>query len=471
MGHDLMDVTINLQKTDCITQLHELAHDHTKKIEIALRIIEGIGVSFLLLACVMQAHVALAIAAGISVVMCVEISLFALDLLGVIRVDPKEHAFTPGSINNSCLYYEGDLPVLKIRADTHYQAGFDHGYLIAHQITAVVRRLNILVKLGHVSLTKELTTKLQQVKSSIPEHHMEELKGLVEGGNQRLKEDSWCPDEYTIDDAIMLHMLPDLMHLALAPNCLFGCTVVVGKDEQSGITGVGRNLDWPGLGVGRLTLLQDIKVGDEEQLLMPTIPGCVGTITGLSREIFVSINVTEPKKRINDVTKGVPSLFLNRLVLENAHSVKEAEEFIDHSDAARRPAVPYHMFVADRKGGSFHHFLQGDRGETHIRPMGRGDKPHFTLNCRHPDSKRPTTPNTLYYGETRFNNIERIWKEGKELPLVERLKRAMRAPGVNNPMTVHSILWMDDILVMSFDNAYAAKGQKCFIPLNQQFEK
>ncbi len=466
-----MEITTNLQQTDIVSRAHEFAHTHSKKIEIALRIIEGIGAAFLLLSFVMEAHVALAAASGISVIICVEVTLIVLDLLGIIRVDPKDHVFAPQKINNSSLYYEEDLPVLKIRADTHYEAGYDHGYLAGKQITSVIKKMNILKTLGYISITKEIAQKLEKAKSSIPKSHMEELRGLIDGGNARLREDSWWAPQHTIDDAIEIHLLPDLMHLALAPNCLFGCTVIIGKDQKTGQTGVGRNLDWPGLGVGRYSMLLDIKVGDQKQLLLPTIPGCVGVITGINQSLFVSINVTEPKGPIHDVSDGVPSLFLNRLVLENATTLDDADTFIDHEDPTKRPAVPYHMFVADRKGGSFYHFLQGDEKETFVRPLSVDEKrPHFTLNCRHTTEERPTCPNTMFYGETRLQNIEKIWEEGQDHPLVQRLKYAMRAPGVNNLWTVHSILWIHGVLVFSFDNAYAAKGQKCIVFLDQQFE-
>ncbi len=467
-----MDCSLALEKTDYLTRIYEYAHNHTREIEIALRIIEGIGAAFLLIGLVvLDSHIIITIASGVAIVAFVEITLFALDVLGILAIDPKKHVFQTMSVGNSRLYYEGDLPVLKIRADTSYDAGHDHGYLAAHQITRVIARMNVLSFLGYISTDKKILKQLEEVKKSIPKQYMQELQGLVDGVNKRLKEDSWWPKKYTIEDAIKIHMLPDLMHLALAPNMLFGCSAIIGKDEKTGATGVARNLDWPGLGVGRYTILRDIKIGDGPQLLEPTIPGCVGTITGLNKKLFVSINVTEPKNRIDDVKVGIPSLFLNRLILENCETLADVEGFIDYSNPEKRPAVPYHMFVADREGGSFYHFLQGDKGETYVRPYDKeADTPLFTLNCRHATDQMPTTANTMYYGSTRFTNIQQVWKKSSHLPLSERLKLVVKAPGVNNPMTVHSILWMKDHLIISFDNSFAATGQKCVVFLDQQFE-
>lgn len=465
-----MDTSLQIKQTDFLTRTHQFAHNHYEKIEIALRIIEAIGAALVLFSFIAQPPVIALTITGAALVVAVEIALFALDLFGIRKIDQANHLFREIKINNSSLYYEGNLPVVKIRAETHKEAGFDYGYLVAPQVTKVIKRLNILAKLGYISITKEIAEKLEEVKQSIPEHHLEELKGMVEGANLRLSEESWLPTKISLDDAIKLHLLPDLMHLALAPNCLFGCSVVVGKDEKTGKTGVARMLDWPALGIADKTCLLNIKVGDEKQLLLPGFAGCTGAITGLNKGLFCSINVTEPKKAIYDVTKGVPSLFMNRLVLENCETVDEVQQYIDYKDSQKRPAVPYHMFVADRKGAEFYHFLQGDKDETYRRPMPHDDTVHFTLNCRHTSDCMPKEPNTMYYGDTRYSNIHEIWDKTRDKPLVERLKKVTKAPGVNNPMTVQSFMWMDDALMFSWDNSYASDAQKTVVFLDQEFE-
>ena len=465
-----MDTTLELKQTDFLTNLHESTHRNYRKIEIALRIIEALGASLIVSTVALQLpSITLAIT-GAALIVCVEVALLALDLLGICKIDPKNHAFREMKINHSSIYYEGNLPVVKIRANTHKDAGFDYGFLTAPQILKVIKRLNILVQLGYISITKEIKQQLEKVKSSVPEHHLDEIKGMVEGANLRLNEDSFWPSKVTFEDVVTLHMLPDLMHLALAPNCLFGCSVVTGKDEKTNKTGVARLLDWPALGIGDKSCLINIKVGEEKQLLLPSFPGCVGAITGVNKRLFCSINVTEPKEAIYDISEGVPSLFLNRLVLENCEKVKDVQEYIDYKNPQKRPAVPYHMFVADDNDAEFYHFLQGDQKETFRRPIPHDDSAHFTLNCRHTSTSMPEKPNTMYYGESRYENIYKVWEQTKELPLVERLKKVMKAPGVNNPMTVQAVMKMETTLVFSWDNSFAANADKNVIFLDQEFE-
>ena len=469
-----MDISAPLERVDCLTQIFEWGHNHTKEIQIARFFLDGIGATFILMGVLaIGADVTIVVLTGIAIIVVVEVTMIALETLGVIAIDPREHVYETCQINHSRLYYEGDLPILKIRAETHYEAGFDHGYLIAHQIVSVIRRLNILFYLGYLGAKSKLYEKLKEVRKSIPPEYMEEMKGLVAGVNKLLKEESCCfASEYTIEDALAIHMLPDLMHLALAPSCLFGCTTFAGKDDITGQMGVGRNLDWPGLGVGRLTLLKDIKIGDNPQLLEPTIPGCIGVITGMNdKRLFIAINVTEPKGPIYDVEDGMLSLFLNRKVLEKCTNIDKARKFLEDESVEHSPTVPFHLFVASEEGAFFAHLKQGNNGETYFRSYDPdSDAPFFTLNCRHSSEEPPTEPNTLYYGSTRFNNIHTIWEESGHLPLAERLKLVMHAPGVDNPMTVHSVLWMGDHLIISFDNSYAASGQKCVVFLGQQFE-
>ncbi len=460
-------INLQLDSTDVFSQSFEWAHDHTKEIEAIRYALEGVGIAFILIGALSNTvHALPIIAGGALIIAIVEITIFALDLLGILAIDPKEHAFEIGSIHDSSLYYEGDLPILKIRAQSHFEAGYDHGYLIAHQLVSVFRRMKLLFCLGYLVIDQDLYSRLDSLKKSIPSQYLEEMEGLIEGVHDRLDQDTWWHSTYTLEDILTLHLLPDLMHLAITPpKFLMGCTAIMGKDQGSDEIGVGRNLDWPGLGAGRMSLLIDIKVGEEKQLLLPTIPGTVGVITGMNRNMFVSINVTEPKEGASEVKEdGTLSLFLNRQVLEQCDTLADVEHL--SPDAA----VPYHMFVADRTGGVIYHFGQGESGETVVRPFDSSKEPHFILNCRHQSPEPLEEPNTMYYGESRFNNVHKIWSKYDQLPLLERLKKVLSAPGVNNPMTVHSVIWMGDRLIFSFDNSYSATSPRHVVFLNQQFE-
>ncbi len=459
-------LSLQLEQPNFVTRAFEWAHEHTKAIEVVRYALDGVGATFILIGALsITADVVLIIATGALIIVAVETTMLALDILGVISVDAKEHAFQSSSINDSSLYYNNDLPILKIRAETHSQAGYDHGYLLAHQLVSVQRRMKLLFWIGYLRIDGKLYERLEVLKKSIPHEYMEEMEGIIKGANDRLKEDSWWPSTYSLDDIVMLHLLPDLMHLVIPPpRAAMACTAIMGKDYEMGDLGVGRNLDWPGVGAGRYTILLDLKIGNGKQLLLPTIPGTVGVITGLSKTLFVSINVTEPKKKITHVNDGVLSLFLNRQVLEQCETVGEGGRF---SESA---AVPYHMFVAGRKEGVIYHFGQGYAGETISRPLVLTQQPHFVLNCCHNTAEPLRQPNTVYYGQERFNNIHTIWSRSSHLLLQDRIRMILCAPGVNNPMTVHSILWIQDRLEISFNNSFAATSPTHIVRLDQQFE-
>lgn len=444
----------NLVQTDPLTQLMKWGHDHTHFIHTIRYGLDGVAVTFGLIGLVTMTSQAIPLMMGSALCfLFVEVCIVALDILGVLAIDRNVQAYTPGTINESCLYYENNLPILKIRAQNHYTAGYDHGYLTAHQVVSVYKRMKLLFLIGYLRIDNRLYNRLNEIKKMIPEPYLDEMRGVVDGVNERLRQDSWWPMQLTLEDLLQLHLIPDLMHLALSPpKFLMGCTAVVGKDPQTNQVQVARNLDWPGFGIGRLTLLKITHIDGKKPFLESTFAGAVGAISGANSTLFVSMNVAEPKEPIQDpyISEGMLSLFLNRQVLETDSSVQ------DTLDAKRQAAVPYHMLVADQNTAVFFHHGQHHDRSTIVREMNlKVDQPHFTLNCWHSTNEPLKKPTTRFYGNSRYENVHRIWTQKKSSSLNEKLDAVSQAPGINNPMTVHSLQWDRKFFELRYDGGFA----------------
>src|SRR5262249_39744858 len=139
--------------------------------------------------------------------------------------DPKVHAFEERSVNRpeeglvGELKYVGDLPTLRIQGDDPKICGKSYGYLVAKEMSGLIRSFRILIfKVGPIfgfcmpkpeKVPHHLDKIKEQIKDNFPEY-LEEIKGFVEGYNL------WCRENrvnrlITVDELLMYHLIPEAM--------------------------------------------------------------------------------------------------------------------------------------------------------------------------------------------------------------------------------------------------------------------
>jgi hypothetical protein len=294
----------------------------------------------------------------------------------------KDLVFTEGTgpRGKAALKYEGSLPVLHLdaaqNADGHRDLGYDHGYLLAGPIKRVVHaHMGSLLWLA-IPEPKKVPLLIQKLISSLPPEYLNEIEGIVEGFNDRMKELKQ-KDRLTREKLILLQLVPDLHHSIpyelerklSGKESLWnpingsvsslGCTALLDFDEEGSVV-FGRNMDWPTLNVaGTYSFLVRRSVGDKK-IVEIGIPGQIGTCTAMnSTGLALAMNICEGKTQ--NVKEGLPACILNRLCIDNCSTVDDVEAFIGYHP----PLGPYHLSVAEGGKAAAFHLYQG-QGNKHF---------------------------------------------------------------------------------------------------------
>lgn len=386
---------------------------------------------------------------GILIIVITELFYFFLDCLGLIATDMNDRPFKPAQHNRSTLsYIEGtDMPLLTLDADTDYDTGFDHGYLVAPYLTKIISRIRkVSLFIGYLQ-PGALGNKLRAIKENLTESVRDELRGLIDGMHAWDKEKSWfhcCP--LTEDELLLYQLLPDLLHFFVPPHLLqFGCATVVTPEME-----VGRHLDWPSLGVfGKLSLPIYNK---NKGYINFAIPGLLGVLTGIKKDgTFISMHVSPPRHLIEGLPEGLPSTFFCREVIEGSNI------------GDLTPLAPFNMIRVKQGKARSYHFLQGQEGdETVTRKLHR--RALITLNHTHHSSTRADSD--MFYGRKRKSNIRHHLHRGSSLATT------MRSPFVNNPGTIQSIFYNPQTMHLRYNqsNSFSAASRMQEINLSQIFQ-
>ena len=363
-----------------------------------------------------------------------------------ISLNSYEPFFQPFYTKNVALTYQGILPVLSIKEQNPFLEGFYHGFYLEKQIT-LLRKSSFIPK-----VEKKYIKILEECEKLIPKKYLEEMQGIVNGYNVRIKQGSrfYCP--LTLKELILFHILPELEQFKLdEPTSIsssMACTVILSYDQTSGFV-MGRNLDWHTKGVmGSCTLLVRRECRDRTTLNL-TLPGMVGVLTGMNdRGLCIAINVCEGSISSFD---GMPSLFFNRHCLESKSSVDEVKEFTQ----LERPLGAYHLSMADPKGAAVVHFYQDDNID-YWRKFENA--PVVTTNYRYGSfgKANPTSKDS----ELREIAIEKSLNKTASKPALVQVKKALSLPRVNNIKTAHQLIMFPKTKSMDvkFNNGWAANS-------------
>ncbi|MBI5272604.1 MAG: hypothetical protein HY861_01305 [Chlamydiia bacterium] len=469
-----------------VTQLEQMKiwmHEHPVEVKVSKVAIAIIGAGILitlpfiapLLPGVAIAGLALT---GIVLTITFTVSHFLLHYFIRPHHDMKNHVFTPGACEGGKLYYVGDLPVLSLDSDP-YKAGKAHGYLCGEAINQIVKSFEIdlgLVVIRFLKSANTLPKTLKEVRDTIPPQYIREMEGLVDGYRCWAKEHpGHFPKELSLDDVLLLHLLPDTLHFDLhqlegsgpsAPivvqDSLVACSAVLEKDPKRGVV-FARALDWPSLGVFGTYSLVIHRKGLEGQVdtVDIAVPGLAGgMLTGMNEAGFsVAMNVCDGRKTEN--IGGMPACFYNRMCLEKCTTIQDLREMV----AKIHPLGPYHLTAADPEAAASVHFYQDATNTQHVIRDLTPNNPLMTLNFCY----EPTPQKSICHSTERQKELHRFFKNRGDAPL----EHCLSVPYVNNWSTMHKVVMepQTKTLRVAFDNAFASRAPLHTVPTHALFRK
>lgn len=406
-----------------------------------------------------------------------------LDLVTPPHHDMKTHVFKPATYGVAKLYYQGDIPILELKYDDPFFAGHSHAYLMAEYFENLLNQMSLVKRVMQLPNAQDVPETLHAIMELLPEEYVIELEGMVAGYNQWLEENRWLPKKITIEDVLVFHLMPDSLHFspeqveaalrgeessisADENQSLVGCTVVVDKDKDKGLT-VGRNMDWPSFGLfGTYSLIINRKhKNDKLSTVELGFPGFVGSLTGMNKMgLSAAMNVCSSE---TSSVEGLPAAFYNRMCLERYSQVNEIEKMIKHQS----PLGAYHLSVADRVAAKSFHFFQGSKGKHIVRTWQAG-KPLITTNCQYLSNQNGCERGNLHCSIERKRIIDQFFNGAKKqisqgnIQKHKLVESSLSLPYVNNALTVHKMVMYPQSknIRMVVDNAFA--GQAPFHELN-----
>jgi len=235
--------------------------------------------------------------------------------------------FTEKSYGESRLVIENGVPILELNEKKPYERGYAHGYLMHQEISELVKKFSSLCDIGLINI--------DLIAFHIPPVYLDELRGLVDGYNDRTEPNSSYPS-LTIGTVILYHLLADSKQYRFVKPA---CTCILHYDQYQKQVVFGRNMDWLSFGsAGSLTLL--IRT---PKCAYWSPPGFVGVVTGLNPSgLCLAMNVF-PGRRRYPTDDGMPSTFLNRYLLENCTTLSEVDQALSEIKALGA----YHLTICE----------------------------------------------------------------------------------------------------------------------------
>jgi isopenicillin-N N-acyltransferase like protein len=211
-------------------------------------------------------------------------------------------------------------------------------------------------------------------------------------------------------------MLLGNVFLDLVPIAMCSTITVSPQASQDNLPRMGRNLDFPGLGVAeKQSVVVFYKPKGRNAFASVTWPGLLGVLSGMNEHGLCVANMEVPR-RLHPAS-GVPCMYLYRLLLERCKTVDEAIDLLKQSQ--RNTANNLMLIDA-----------QGTRAVAEIRPddvavrRAPADKPLISTN--HQRGADLATPGRC----RRYDALARLstaqW--GKiDVPAIERMLNAASA--------------------------------------------
>ncbi len=418
---------------------------------------------------------------------------FFLNYISCAAHDITQHAFEPAECEGGRLYYRGHVPILELTARTPRQAGEAHGFLLGSHIRALKTKYDLILHTFMQHARPEaLPRVLAKMRETIPRKFLDEMEGLAEGYN-RWAERAGVADRMTLDEVILIHLLPDSKHflpetveeLLRVEGILAGaqatpilpreeplgvpaCTCILDRDPRAGLQFL-RNMEWCPFGEGGTKTLVVVWKNTGEAAL--SMPGIVGAITGWNQAgLCVAMNVCPGFT--GSASRGMPAILYNREILQRCQTTPQVELV---ASTQERPLGPYHLTVADAHGsGRCISFYQGQGESDHVRLLDSNSHPHsngplITLNWRYPECQGGI------FNSPERNEILTRYYAGVPVD-ADRRKLAINAgkmsPYFNSWHTTHSLLFQPEYgsVELHWDNGFAASTPAQTLRMSELFE-
>lgn len=424
---------------------------------------------------------------SVDIAVCL-VALGALGIFGLMGVPPyhpmSQHVFRSKSVKNpqldGKLEYKGDIPILTINnADDYFYAGKTYGYLCAQETAPLISRTRFLLfKLGFLSgeglpPPNKATRVIEGIKGQLPERYLEEMEGFVEGHNQWCIENGKYKNHITVEELILIHLLPEKMHFNVKyveevlkmneelklseppskPTNPPGCSTILARDQDESIL-FKRNLEWQTDPHAAKHFIVLKRVYKDKTLVDLSLLGLLGPLTAMNSKGFcLAMNVTDPIENSTDWTNtidGIPALWFNRLVAEK-DSVETAKAFLN--SGVNQPLGPYHITIADKNEGTSYHLFQGQhknanplkKRKHYFRDLGKNDDYLSTTNRYYKDGLL-VQEQDLMNSDERECRIQTLHDHAKntindgEMETAEFLNKASCLPYVTNNLSIQSFL-------------------------------
>jgi isopenicillin-N N-acyltransferase like protein len=192
---------------------------------------------------------------------------------------------------------------------TPYEMGYQHGKLLKESIEENVRQFIDKPLIGAESRTAAFFNALPNIQSHIPSSLFEEMKGLSEG--------SGIP----LEKILFLNLFPEMFHCS-------GITVNNEATLNNSLYHV-RVLDYSiGKSIQSTAVLILAKPNDKIPFANVSYAGFIGSVTGMNES---RIAIGEIGGQGYGHWDGIPMAFLMRLILEDAHTLSEAQAILQNS--------------------------------------------------------------------------------------------------------------------------------------------
>lgn len=254
-------------------------------------------------------------------------ALLTLSVLLILSVSLKAQDFTYTKTQDSVrTFHDGTLvvkegiPFLTVKGDS-YEIGLQYGVLLNDRLIDMDHTVDSLIDsyIGSFFLKKwianmVLNSKIKKTERTVPAEYVQELEGMAEGSDLRLKE---------------------LQIIAYFPQLFFkiSCTAFIMRNENGIVHG--RNLDWPGIEVlAAHPLIVNYHKQNKIPVTVLTFMGYPGVYTGMNHNgLSMSINMNgtpaENDKDISEYNTGMPLAFKLRNILENGDQISEVDKMFD----------------------------------------------------------------------------------------------------------------------------------------------
>lgn len=372
-------------------------------------------------------------------------------------IQENARLFQEKQIPNGKLYYRGDIPIVEISSTQPKRYGEILAELTAPQFAKAFKKL----KEDKVIAARINAKTIEAHKKWITPEALEEMEGFRTAYTEWAKNHPEAPQNLSLDDQILLHLIPDALHYKVpgALNDGVGCSVLI--DGVQGNLVAGRNLDWASHDVlGMYTLVVVRKTSPSEAYISITCPGFFGETSAIklkkgNEPLALFMNVCSGNTRS---IKGPMAGFNNRAILNACDTVAEAKEYVSQ----HKPLGPYHCTLMQTSDAATIHFKQMHDESNYIRCKSN-DQPLIVTNFRYtPESRTHDVMCSKEREEVLFQTAK------SPLSLSKRVRSAISSNRVNNAITIQSFYFnpKKGTLKLSFANSFAGRVKKDKIDLN-----